>query len=57
MSHRGSCQDIERAPTGFVLIALAVALATIFADIFTPAVLATRMSYKVFVPSAHKAGN
>ena len=57
MSQRGFCQDIKRTPTGFVLIVLAVALATIFADIFTLAVLATRMSCKVFVPSAHKAGN
>ena len=47
MSQRGACQDIECTPTGFVLIALAVGLATIFADIFTLAVLAARMSCKV----------
>ena len=47
MSQRGSCQGIERATTGFALIALAVALASIFADISTLAVLAKRMSCKV----------
>lgn len=56
MSQSGSFQDIEGAPTSFALIALAVALAPLFADIFTLAVLATRMSCKVFVPRAHKVG-
>ena len=47
MSQRGSCQGIERTTTGFALIALAVALASIFANISTLAVLAKRMSCKV----------
>ena len=46
MSQRSSCQGIERTTTGFALIALAVALASIFANISTLAV-AKRMSCKV----------